>query len=425
MIGVIGLNHKSSPISIREYFALSDKEILELLKKIKCDEIPEVVILSTCNRTEVYFYSTKKCRKSAAQIILNKIKKHKKINENIKEYFYTFKTTNAVLHLLKVAAGLNSMVLGENQVLGQVKNAYRLSAENKYTGLILNRLFHKAIEAGKKVRTETEINKGASSISYAAVELMAEAFKDISDKKLLLVGAGETGELVLQSLSKRGAKKISVINRTLENAKKLAKIYKATVYKFQDLEKILSHSDIVITAAYSPEMIITEKLIENILKKKGNDKKLFFIDISVPRCIDESIKNHKSVFLYNLDDLKAVVSKNYSKRENEIEKAEKIIDKIMDDFETWYATLSLKPTIDQIKEKFEKINTNEIKNFKNKLTEEKFNAINVYGESLQKKYLQFIIKNLKSLTNNGEKLEYIEMVNNLFELNKNKHEKYN
>ena len=423
MIGIIGLNHKSAPIEIREYLTFSDKEILELLKKIKSEEISEAVVLSTCNRTEVYFYSTKKCRKSASQIILNKIKKYKKINDDIEEYFYTFKAAKAVRHLFKVAAGLNSMVLGENQVLGQVKNAYRLSAENKYTGLVLNRLFHKAIEAGKKVRTATEINKGASSISYAAVELITEVFKDISDKKVLLIGAGETGELVLQSLSKRGAKKINIINRTFENAKLLAKIYKASAHKFSDLEKILSHSDIVITAAYSPEIIITEKLLDIILKKKGNGKKLFFIDLSVPRCIDESITNNKSIFLYNLDDLEAAVHKNYSKRKNEIDKAEKIINKIMDDFEVWYATLSLKPTIDQIKEKFGKININEIKNFKNKVDEEKFKAINDYGEFLQKKYLQFIVKNLKSLTNNGEKLEYIEMVNNLFELKSSKHEK--
>ena len=423
MIGVIGLNHKSAPISIREYFAFSDKEILELLKKIKSDEVPEAVLLSTCNRTEIYFYSTKKCRKSAAQIILNKITKYKKITECIEEYFYTYKSSEAVRHLLNVASGLNSMVLGENQILGQVKNAYRLSAENKFTGLVLNRLFHKAIEAGKKVRTETEINKGASSISYAAVELITEVFKNISDKNVLLFGAGETGELVLQSLFKRGAKKINIINRTFENAKNLAKIYKASSYKFADLEKVLNHSDIVITAAFSPEIIITEKLIESILKKRGNNKKLFFIDLSLPRCIDGSIKNNKNIFLYNLDDLDTLVSKNYSKRKNEIEKAGKIINKIINDFETWYTALSLKPTIDQIKDKFKKINEKEIMNIKNKVDEEKFDIINNYGEVLQKKYLQFIIKNLKFLTNNGEKLEYIEMVNNLFELNKNKNEK--
>ena len=418
MVGLVGLNHRSASVEIREKFVFNEEDIVNFIFKLKEEnESTEAVVLSTCNRTEVYFNLTKDCEFRNFSYIMKKIAEFKQAGRDINQYFYTLNEHEAVGHLLGVAAGLNSMVLGENQVLGQVKEAYRISSSRGFTGAVLNKLFHKAFEAGKRVRTETAINKGASSVSYAAVELASKIFSNLSQRPVLLAGAGETGELVLKSLVKRGAGQIFVTNRTFKRAENLGKRYNAEPVRFEELKDHLINCDIVIASTSSAETIFNVKLIREVMKKRKN-RTIFFIDLSVPRNIEENVKNLENVFLYDIDDLEVVVAHNFEKRKHEIKKAEKIIKKITDEFFSWVSTLNLSPTIDSLKSKIEIITSSGLKSLKSSVTEEEYDKLLEYGDFLKKKYLGLIVKNLKILSKNGQKPEYINLVNNLFELKK-------
>jgi glutamyl-tRNA reductase len=420
MIGLVGLNHKTAPVEIREKFVFDEKDIVNFIYRAKEEnESTELVVLSTCNRTEVYFNLTKDCDFRNFSYILKKLGEFKKIKKEINPYFYTLGGREAVEHLFKVAAGLDSMVLGENQVLGQVKEAYRISASRKYTGSVLNKLFHRAFEVGKKVRTDTEINKGASSVSYAAVELASKIFSDLKMHPVLLNGAGETGELALKSLVERGSNKLFITNRTFSRAEKLAKNFGALPVRFEELKDKLTECDIVITSTSSPEPLFSFKMLKEAMKMRRH-RTIFLIDLSVPRDIDEKVKRLENVFLYDIDDLEEVVAHNYEKRKHEIKKAEKIINKIMDEFFSWVSTLSLAPTIDSLCDKLETMTISGLKNLKSSVTETEFSRMSEFGELIKKKYIGLIVKNLKELSKNGQKPEYINLVNNLFGLSAKK-----
>jgi glutamyl-tRNA reductase len=416
MIGLVGLNHKTAPVEIREKFVFSEEEIVRFISGLKGEnESTELVVLSTCNRTEVYFNLTKNCDFRNFSYVLKKLAEFKKIKKEINPYFYTLSGREAAEHLFKVAAGLDSMVLGENQVLGQVKEAYRISASRKYTGSVLNKLFHRAFEAGKKVRTETEINKGASSVSYAAVELASKIFSDLEGHPVLLTGAGETGELALKSLVERGSKRLFITNRTYSRAEKVAEKFNAVPVRFEELEARLTDCDIVITSTSSREPLFSFKMVKEVMKVRRH-RTIFLIDLSVPRDIDEKVKIIENVFLYDIDDLEEVVAHNYEKRKHEIKKAEKIISRVNDEFFSWVSTLNLSPTIDSLYDKLNNMTSSGLKNLKNSVTENEFVKMSEFGELIKKKYLGLIVKNLKELSNNGQKPEYINLVNNLFGL---------
>ncbi len=420
MIGLVGLNHKTAPVEIREKFVFNEEDIANFIFGLKEEnESTEVVVLSTCNRTEIYFNLAKDCDFRNFSYILKKLGEFKSIKKEINPYFYNVGGREAVEHLFNVAAGLDSMVLGENQVLGQVKEAYRISASRKYTGSVLNKLFHKAFEAGKKVRTNTEINKGASSVSYAAVELASKIFSDLGKHPVLLTGAGETGELVLKSLVERGSNKLYITNRTYSRAEKLGKKYSAEPVRFEELKEQLVKCDIVITSTSSPEPLFSFKMLKEVMKVRRH-RTIFLIDLSVPRDVDEKVKHLENVFLYDIDDLDEVVAHNYEKRKHEIKKAEKIIKKIIDEFFSWVSTLNLAPTIDSLSDKLDVLTSSGLKNLKSSVTENEFDRMSEFGELIKKKYLGLVIKNLKELSNNGQKPEYINLVNNLFGLSAKK-----
>ncbi|MCF6334224.1 MAG: glutamyl-tRNA reductase, partial [Spirochaetales bacterium] len=322
MIEVIGINHETAPLKIRENLTFSDMEsilFLEQLKEIVGDI--EAVLVSTCNRTEIYYYINASCPHKYSGKFISLLIRNRKLARETESYFYIHSNNDAVLHLLRVAAGLESMVIGENQILGQLKSAYRTGSENNMTGTVINRLFHKAFEAGKKVRTETEINEGASSVGFAGVELAHKIFGELENNPVLLIGAGETGELVLQSLKSRGSKYISIINRTKSRAERLSAKFEVEVEDFEALEKTLIESDIVITSTSAGKVLLDKNLISKVMKKRR--KKLFLlIDLSVPRNIDESVRDIPNTFLFNMDDLKQIVSFNNNKRRAAVKKAE-------------------------------------------------------------------------------------------------------
>jgi len=416
MIGIIGLNHKSAPVYVREQVVLNEEEIVQLINLLKENrEFTEVVVLSTCNRTEVYFNLTKDCEAQNFNFVLQNLLKVKNVKDDIKHNFYTFSHENAVNHLFKVAAGLNSMVLGENQILGQIKEGYKISASKKFTNTIFNRLFHRAFEVGKKVRTDTAINEGASSVSYAAVELATKIFGNLSSHPVLLIGVGETGELVLQSLKERGCQHLYITNRTFSRAQAIAEKYNGEPLQIDCIEDSMQKCDIIITSTSSTDRLIKYDFVKEITKKRKN-RSIFLIDLSVPRNIEDTVKKIENVFLYDIDDLEEVVAYNYERRKGEIEKAEKIIEQISKDFFVWLSTLRLTPTIESLKHKFESLIESELDSLKNKVSEDDHKRLIKFGSFIQGKYLGMIIKNLKMISNNGKKLEYIDLVNNLFEL---------
>ena len=416
MIGVIGINHTTAPVEIRELFAFDEQEILRfagLLRSLYPSL--EIVVLSTCNRTEIYYKVPVDCVPKARNDLLNILLEQKNAGEDVVRHFYTRAGRDAVIHLFQVAAGTLSLVLGENQILGQVKQAYRISSENCLTGLVLNRLFHKAFEVGKKVRNETEINEGASSVGYAAVELCEKIFEDISAHSVLLIGAGETGELVLKGLMDRGCTDVKIINRTFERARDLAQVHKAVPLPWEQLEEQLIHSDIVVSSTAAPSVIISKSMMEDAMKLRKK-KTIFLIDLAVPRDIDESLKDFENVFLYDIDDLDQVVVHNRDNRKKEVEKAEGLILSAAAQFDEWLKTLNLRPTIELLKSKFEEVNRIELEKLKNRLGAAEFEKIEEYGRFLQGKYFGMVIKNLKTHSHNGDRLEFINLVNELFEL---------
>jgi glutamyl-tRNA reductase len=422
MIGVVGLNHERAAVEIRERFVFDEQEIEKFVVGLKKHEpFDEVVILSTCNRTEVYFSSPKPCGQRDLGALIRFLCAFKNIHEDICGLFYTFQEQEAVGHLFGVASGLNSMVLGENQILGQVKTAYRISASRKLTGAVLNRLFHKAFEVGKTVRSQTALNEGASSVGYAAVELAARIFTNLPEHPVLLVGAGQTGELVLESLAKRGNRHLHIANRTRRRAEELAERFGAEVVAFDGLMDHLLHCDIIIVSTASREPLFRLDDLREVMKKRHN-RGLFLIDLSVPRGVESAVRELEEVFVYDVDDLDMVVAHNREKRKGEIEKADRIVDRHTAEFFAWLGTLDLAPAIARLKDCFDSIPAAELEKLKNRLPSETYDRVQEFSDFIKGKYLGMIVKNLKTLSREGRQLDYIDMVNNLFDLTSGKKE---
>ncbi len=416
MIGVVGVNHSSAPVELRELFVFSEEEIERFAGSLpEAGPFPELVVLSTCNRTELYFNSSRPCERRDVNALIRALTGFKGIEAEVKPYFYSYIEDRAVVHLFRVAAGLNSMVLGENQILGQVKEAYRISASRKLTGTVLNRLFHRAFEVGKVVRTTTAINEGASSVSYAAVELASKIFASLEEHPVLLIGAGQTGELVLQSLAHRGSSHLHVTNRTASRASDLAERYGAEALPFDRLGEHLQHADIVITSTASRTPLVDAGLMRKVMQER-HGRPIFLIDLSVPRDVDETVRAIEGVFAYDIDDLQMVVAHNSERRKQEIAKAEQAIQSYTRDFFAWLATLELSPTIARLKEKLQGVARGELEGLKSRMSEDSYRRVQEFAEFLQGKYLGLIVKNLKSLSRDGQQLETIELVNQLFEL---------
>lgn len=416
MIGLIGISYKSAPLDIRERYSFNEEDITNFMDSLEDKkEFGKFVILSTCNRTEVYFYLPKSCKIAGFNSITKRFVKFWNVRDNERKYFYSYSNTEAVKHLFRVSSGLEAMALGEDQVLSQVKEAYRISAERGFTGPVLNRLFNKALEVGKRVRTETTINEGASSISYAGVELAAKIFKDLSSHSVLLIGAGETGELVLDNLKKKGCDNIFIANRTFERAEETANKHNGEAVKFEDLMKYIIKCDIIITSTGSKNHLIDYIRVTRIMEMRKY-KPVFFIDLSVPRNVETEVKNIDNVFLYDIDSLEEVIAENYTKKTKEISKAIKIINVVTEEYYNWLNTLKVTPTIETLKDKFETINKAELEILKNKLSQDEYEKVTKYGNFITGKFSRMIIKNLIMLTKNGRELEYVNLVNQLFEL---------
>jgi glutamyl-tRNA reductase len=423
-IVLIGLNHKTAPVEIREKFADICVDSATPLEQIsKLGPVKEAFFVSTCNRMEVLF-TTSALDKGISVVVRYLADIYGQTSAALKPYLYIHLDQEAVKHLFRVACSLDSMVVGESQILGQIKQAYRDTVEAKTSGVILNRLFHKSFSVAKRVRTETKIGSSAVSISYAAVRLARKIFDDLRGKKAMLVGAGEMAELAAEHLRSHGVEQIVVANRTLNRALELARKLNGTTVSLEELDQELERVDIIISSTGSPQPVIKAREVRKRMRARRN-RPLFFIDIAVPRDIEPEVNRIDNVYLYNIDDLQSIVEVNRAERFKEAVRAEHIIDSETLKFEGWLRTLEVVPTIVSLRQKAEEVRRAEIRKTFGQmdyLPEEQVDAIQVLTQSIVDKLLHDPILFLKRASSKARKDFYLDITHRLFSLDEDQPE---
>ncbi len=414
MIGVIGISYKTAPLEIRERFSFSKDDLVPFSELLQQEtEIADLVLISTCNRTEIYFSQDKHDNQTAFELVYEAVKKFKDVNDHCWHYFYHKANAATVRHLFEVSSGLDSQIIGEDQIIGQVKDAYVTCTELALTDAILMRLFQKSFEAGKRVRSETGIKLGITSVSSAAVEMCSSLLGGLSDKSVLIIGAGETGNLALQNIYKKGVKQIAVSNRTLETAEKTATKYGGIVLPFDTFEKYLHGFDIVMIATASADPIITAEMVRLNQKVRPNHHQVY-VDLSVPRNIESAVGELENAELLGVDDLQEIVKQTAEKKKESAEMAHLILDEVVADFSEWLASRSLRPAINTITTNIQAINTEELSTYRKIVTPEMQEIVDDYAKHLTQRYTRLLIKNLKDLTDNGKNIDSLKIINDLF-----------
>lgn len=365
---IIGLNHKTANVEIRERLAFNGPKLDEgILGIMNIAEVKEAALLSTCNRVEIYACVSNIA--PAADNIKGFLSSFHNISrQDFEKSLYTLTGHDAVRHIFRVASSLDSMVVGEPQILGQIKDVFEFALAKKTTGIMLNKLMKKSISTAKRVRTETRIAENAVSISFAAVELAKKIFTDLSGKSFMLLGAGEMAELAARHLVSSGVQSVAVVNRTYERGCELAKEFNGKAVRFDDFLRELAHTDIIICSTGAPDYVLLKEQMQKVMKER-KQKPVFIIDISVPRNIDPLINKIANVYLYDVDDLQEVVDTNMFERKKEAEKAEKIIDEEVEKFLKWMSSLDSVPTIVALRQKAEEIKFEEFEKFRNRFPE--------------------------------------------------------
>jgi glutamyl-tRNA reductase len=356
-IFVWGLNFKTAPIEYRERLACNKNETVYLLQALKTiSGVKEMMLLSTCNRVELYTVAE---HHGVVDELVDNLMEIKGVNPDVKRFSFLLEGREALFHIFQVVSSLDSMVIGETQITSQFKEAFRIAKETGATGKIINRLYEKALRTAKRVRTETGISKNAVSVSYVAVELARKIFGDLKKTKVLLIGAGEMGELCARYLKKLQAS-LFITNRTYERAIDLAQELEGHALRFENLEDYLHEFEIVILSTSSKEPILRKEMVKKAIKTRSY-KPMFIIDISVPRNADPSINHLDEVFLYNIDDLKSVAEKNLSERLKEKEKGQIIVWDEVEKFVKWLELLHVERYIVKIKETWSEVELREPK----------------------------------------------------------------
>jgi len=358
-IMIVGINHKTAPVELREKLSFTESQLTRSLEYCKQSTgINEAVILTTCNRTEIYVagFDVSVCQ----DLVMEMLAEIKQIDiKAVKPNLYLLTQEKAVDHLFSVTAGLDSMILGETQILGQVKDAYAKANEANAVGTIFHSLFRQAVTAAKRVQTETAINQNAASVSYAAVELAKKIFGRLTDRTALILGAGKMSELTLRHLYDQGVKKVIVVNRTKARADQLAACFGGVSEYYEKRRDCLIQSDIVISSTGAPHFVLEKDEMASVMRARRG-KPIFLIDIAVPRDIDPLVNDLENVYLYDIDDLQAAVASNMKDREQEAVKAKLIISQEITEFQMWFKTQEVVPLITALRRKAESIRTTEL-----------------------------------------------------------------
>jgi glutamyl-tRNA reductase len=414
----IGMNHETAPVELRECIAREPgNSSLALSSMRELPAIREGLFLSTCNRVEALCITEHP--QEAKQSVISLISRLGNVPESdFSSSLFAFENGEAVRHIFRVASSLDSMVVGEPQILGQIKDAYYVATREKTSGVILNRLLHKAFHVAKRVRTETGVSDAAVSISYAAVELAKKIFYNLEGKKVLLIGAGEMAELAARHLVSQGVSAISVANRTFERAVQVAEIFNGAPVSFEEIMNQLLEVDIVISSTASTDCVILQEQVKGLMRKRRN-RPLFFIDIAVPRDVEPRVNDLDNVYLYDIDDLKGVIDVNMAQRQQEAVKAERIVEEEVIKFEKWLKTLAVVPTIVSLKEKAETIRRTEIKKSLSglgNLSASQLRSLENLTASITEKIIHDPVLVLKKKADRPTRDTYIDMMKKLFKL---------
>ncbi|SFC55046.1 glutamyl-tRNA reductase [Bacillus sp. OV322] len=414
----VGLNYKTAPVEIREKLSFDEAELAEAMKALKNKKsILENVIVSTCNRTEIYVVGDQV--HTSRYYIKEFLSEWFGIEqEEFSPYIFVYEGDGAAEHLFQVACGLNSMVLGETQILGQVRQSYMLAQQEKTIGSVFNHLFKEALTLAKKAHSETEINTNAVSVSYAAVELAKKIFGSLDGKNVLILGAGKMGELAVQNLHGNGAGNLTVINRTHEKAAALAQRFSGQAKELSQLQSALAEADILISSTGAKDFVITKDMMDNVDKvRKG--RPIFMVDIAVPRDLDPAISESENVFLYDIDDLEGIVQSNLAERKKAAENIRLMIEQEIVEFNQWINMLGVVPVISALREKALGIQSETMESIERKLphlSERDIKLLNKHTKSIINQMLKDPILYAKEMANEPNAREALDRFVKIFHL---------
>ncbi|MFC1833665.1 glutamyl-tRNA reductase [Thermodesulfobacteriota bacterium] len=416
---VIGLNHSTAPVQIREKITFPGDEDGEVTRSLKTlPGVEEAVVVSTCNRAEII--TTTEDPVNAAEELVQAIGDIHGVDPNpFRPYLYIKDDAEAVRHVLRVTSSLDSMVVGEPQILGQVKESYRRATDVEATGPIINRLMHRAFFTAKRIRNETGIGRSAVSVAYAAVELARKILGELRNKRVLLIGAGEMAELAARHLMAQVDHPVVVTNRTYVNACTLASELGGTAVPMEELDEGIAAADVIITSTGSCDPIIGRAGIEAVMPRRRY-RPIFLIDIAIPRDVEPEVNDVDGVYLYNIDDLQAVVDENLDERQGEALKGETIVEEEVTKFMSWIGTLDAAPTIVALKDKMEKIREGEMVRMNGKLSElnpREREAVETITRSIINKIAHDPIVFLKKAGASSKRNYYLDIAQKLFDLN--------
>ncbi len=417
ILAVTGLNHNTAPVDIREKFDFTEPQLREALDRLKkVNGVNEALILSTCNRVEIV--TDLESKNSINNVIDFLADFHQVERDNLTPYLYFYYDSEATRHIFRVSSALDSMIVGETQILGQVKSAFHLARESRSARRFLCKVYDKAFTTAKRVRTETGIGNRAVSVGYASVELAKKIFSGLEKHSVMIVGAGEMSETVAENLLSSGVAKVYFVNRTLSKAEELAEKFNGEAAPYDKLEQILIKANIVITSTAAPDYIFEKEQITRLMKERRN-RHLFMIDIAVPRDIDPKIHDVDNVFLYDIDDLKDIVEENLKWRKKEAAKGELIVEEEVNTFCSYVKTLEINPVIKELREKLEKIRKGELersRKYLGRLEEKDMEAIDKMTQSIINRILHEPVLELKEAARKGRAYETLETVRDLFKL---------
>jgi glutamyl-tRNA reductase len=409
---VVGVSHHGAPLDVRERLAYRSSEVHGVLDRVRqMAEVREAVLLSTCNRTELYVVEGESDAAAAVWSLYGE-----RLGGDASGFGYVRRDRDAVAHLFRVVSGMDSMVVGEAQIHGQVRDAWEASRPR--SGVVLNRLFQTALLVGGRVRSETALGHGAMSVSSAAVQLAKKIFGSLVGKRAMVLGAGEMAELALASLQTEGVRAAVVANRTFERAQALAGLYGATAVHYEEAWTALADVDVLLCSTASPHLVVSADRVRDGLHRRG-DRPLCILDIAVPRDVDPSVAEMDNVFLYDLDDLRAVVSASVERRRGEMPAAEQVIVEEVEKYWQWVAGLAAVPVVTQFRDEMNRVRERELEAALRKLgdlTPEQRAAVEHFSQSLMNKFLHEPTVRLRSAAANGRGLGVVDAARYLFGL---------
>ena len=415
---LVGASHRTASVALRERLDFSSRGLEQALQAVAGrPAAAEVVVISTCNRAEVYV-ACRDLDSSVEDLRAFFSEFHRVSADEIRPHLYAHRDYDAARHLFRVSSGLDSLVVGEPQILGQIKDAFRIATETRTAGPLLNKLFHWAFGVGKRVRSETGLAEGAVSVSFAAVSLARKIFGNLAGRRVLVIGAGEMGKLTALHLKAQGVASVTITSRTLAHAQELADEVGGRVTPWDALSTVLRDSDIVITVTGSPTPILTKAAIKAAMPA-SRTRPVFLIDIAVPRDVDPAAGEIEQVFLYNIDDLQAIVRENLQRRGAEVIRAEQIVDEEVQKFSNWQRSREAVPTIVALRQRFEAIRKSELERLEPKLAglpPEARARVDEITRLLVEKLLLHPTEQLKNAGDAHLTSQYIAAVSRLFDL---------